>query len=77
MTVVYVDVLLLVNLLVNYFLLLGTCFFTKEAQNRIRFFIAAAVGALFSFTVLLPIISALTSFARLLFMLTSVELRCI
>ncbi len=54
MRVIYIDVLLLVNALINYFLILGTCFFTKETVRRGRFAFAAFLGSLFSLTVLMP-----------------------
>ncbi|MEG2258673.1 MAG: sigma-E processing peptidase SpoIIGA [Oscillospiraceae bacterium] len=54
MKVIYIDVLLLINAILNYFLILGTCFFTKEVKKRKRFAAAAFVGSLFSLCVLLP-----------------------
>lgn len=53
--------LLLVNALVNYFLILGTCFFTKETVNRRRFVLAAFIGSLFALSVLLPRLNLLVS----------------
>ncbi len=61
LTVIYVDVLLLVNALINYFLILGTCFFTKETANRKRFALAAFIGSLFALSILLPRMSILVS----------------
>lgn len=60
-TVVYLDVLLCVNLIVNYFLILSSCFFTKEIRRRGRFALAAAVGALFSLSVVLPSLGIMMS----------------
>lgn len=53
-TVVYIDVLLVVNAVVNYFLLLMTAFFAKERKRRGRIALAAFGGGLFSFAILLP-----------------------
>ncbi|MEA4912396.1 MAG: sigma-E processing peptidase SpoIIGA [Oscillospiraceae bacterium] len=53
-TVVYVDVLLVVNAVVNYFLLLMTAFFARENKKRLRLALAAFAGSLFSLTILLP-----------------------
>ncbi len=60
---IYVDVLLIVNFIVNYFLILGTCFFTKNRVKRLRFVGAAAVGALFSLVALLPAVGFALSLA--------------
>lgn len=52
--VIYIDVLLLVNFIVNYFLILGACFFTKEPVRRGRFALAALLGSALSLVLLLP-----------------------
>lgn len=50
--VIYLDVLLAVNLFVNYFLLLGTsCFFSQKAK-RFRMVLSALTGSLFSVLIL-------------------------
>ena len=53
-TVIYLDVLLLINLLVNYFLLLSVEHFTAFHVRRLRLLAGAAVGSLSSFLILLP-----------------------
>ena len=52
--VVYIDILVIVNFIINYFLILFTAFFTNEVKKRLRFALAAFVGALFSLTLFLP-----------------------
>ncbi len=59
--VVYVDVLVIVNAVVNYFLLLMTAFFAKEPKKRGRLALAAFAGSLFSLTLLLPPLHAAAS----------------
>lgn len=52
--VIYVDVLVAVNLFVNYFLLLGTAKFFSLSVKRYRLILAAALGAVYSLYILLP-----------------------
>lgn len=52
--VVYVDVLVGVNLIVNYFLILATARFLSLPFHRRRLFAAASLGALYSLSILLP-----------------------
>jgi len=47
-TVVYVDILICVNLIVNYFLLLSTGRFCQRKQIRLRLFLASMLGALYA-----------------------------
>ena len=47
MMTVYIDVLFIVNLIINYFLLLITSVFSKAVCNRVRILIAAAFGGLY------------------------------
>ena len=51
---VYVDVLLALNLYINYFLIRGTALLLRRDISAKRMLVAAAVGALFSLTILLP-----------------------
>lgn len=53
-TVIYIDVLLFVNIVVDYFLLRITAFFTGVPKRQGRIALAAFVGSLFSLVVLLP-----------------------
>lgn len=52
---VYVDVLLLINTLVNYFMLLGVKIITRAETKRYRMIIGAAVGGLSSLSVFLDL----------------------
>ncbi len=52
--VVYIDILVIVNFIINYFLISLTAFFTSEVKRRLRFVLASFVGALFSLSLLLP-----------------------
>lgn len=61
--VIYLDVLLCVNLIVNYFLILASRFFTGDVMRRGRFALGALAGSLFSLTVALPPLGALVSAA--------------
>lgn len=56
---VYIDVLIGVNLFVNYFLLLAVARFFCLSVKRIRLIAAAFAGALFSITIFLPELSPL------------------
>ncbi len=53
-TVIYLDVLLSVNLFINYFLLLTTAKFLGIPYRKIRLLIGAFAGAFFSLVILLP-----------------------
>lgn len=52
--VVYIDVLLLSNLFLNYLLLLAASLLTRRKPKRLRLLLAASLGALFSLSVFLP-----------------------
>lgn len=54
MRVIYIDVLLGLNLFINYFLLLSCARFLLLPVNRKRLIIAACVGAIYSLCILLP-----------------------
>lgn len=54
MHTIYIDVLLILNLYVNWLLLRGCAKLTHTKLSTLRCFIAAAVGSLTSLTVLLP-----------------------
>lgn len=54
MTYIYVDVLLLVNLYVNYFLLRATGKMMHRSLKTARCILAAAVGSLYALTIFLP-----------------------
>ena len=64
---IYVDVLVGVNLFINYFLLLATAKFLLLPVKRKRLVLASAVGAMYSLTILLPEINPVLSvFVKLL-----------
>lgn len=52
--IVYVDVLVVLNLLVSYFLLLSTSYALKEKARRLRLFLGALLGGLCSLVAFLP-----------------------
>lgn len=52
--VVYIDVLLSVNLLINYFLLLLTAKLVPTPAKRVRLFLASLLGSVYSFIILAP-----------------------
>ena len=58
---IYVDVLLAVNLFVNYFLLLTVRGFLHLTVSRLRLLLGAAVGAAGSLSILLPTLSPVLS----------------
>ena len=49
--VIYIDVLIVLNIFINYFLLLATTFFLHQKPKRWRLVVSAVVGSLFSFPV--------------------------
>lgn len=51
---IYLDVLIVLNIYVNYFLLRATAKFTHTPLKTIRCIISSAIGSLFSLTILLP-----------------------
>lgn len=65
--VIYIDILLLINIFINYFLLLATSFILHTPAKKIRIILTAFVGSLFSLFILLPPIPlAVMFFARIL-----------
>lgn len=52
--VVYVDVLVVLNIFVNYFLLLETAFISREKASRIRILLASILGGIYSLIIILP-----------------------
>ncbi len=54
---VYVDVLILLNFIVDYFLILSMQLLCHRKPHRQRILLAAAVGSLFSLTLFLPVFS--------------------
>lgn len=60
MTVVYIDSLFLLNLIVNYLLLLATAKLAGEPLHRVRLGLGAALGALYAAAVFFPGMGFLT-----------------
>ncbi len=60
--VIYIDILICINLIVNYFLLLMTSRFIGLPLRRLRLVLGAGVGAIYSFYILLPRINIWLSF---------------
>lgn len=54
MKTVYVDEMFVLNLIINYFILIATAKICALPLTRLRFFAAAALGALYSVLLLLP-----------------------
>lgn len=71
---IYIDVLIGVNLFVNYFLLLCTKKFLSLEAKRKRLIAAALLGALYSLWILLPVTGALISLIVKLMMSVSIVL---
>ena len=61
MPVIYIDVLFVVNLLINYILLRACCAFTNLKQNKYRIMFGAFIGACYSVLIFFPDFSALYS----------------
>lgn len=59
---VYLDILLCLNLFINYFILLAAAKFTKLAPKRRRIVLGAAFGALCSLIILLPPLHSVLNF---------------
>ncbi len=57
--VIYVDVLVILNLIITFFLLLATELFTKEKGKRWRIFLGALAGGIYALQVFLPEMGAL------------------
>lgn len=55
--IIYVDVLVIINIYINYGLLLLTCFFSKYRANRLRLLLSALFGGIYSLIIAIPQIS--------------------
>ena len=64
--IVYVDVLVLINILVNYFMLLAVKLISRNKTSRIRIILAAMVGGASSLLLLLENLGALMALLKLL-----------
>jgi len=71
---IYVDVLVGINLFINYFLLLAVSKLLSLSVKRIRLLAAAMLGAVYSLTILLPEVNLLLSFLIKLVMAATIVL---
>lgn len=71
---VYIDVLMAVNLFINYFLLLAVAQFLSLRFRRIRLFLASLLGAAYSLSILMPEINMAASFGIKLAMSATIVL---
>lgn len=55
--IIYVDVLVIINIYINYGLLLLTCFFCKYRANRLKLLLSALFGGIYSLIIAVPQIS--------------------
>ena len=69
---IYVDVLLGINLFINYFTLIGTSRFLYIKYKRIRIFLASLLGAFYSLYIFLPKMNLAVSILIKLFMVTTI-----
>lgn len=63
--VIYADLLICVNLIVNYFLLLATARFCQRKPHRIRLLLGALLGAVYALVLFVPLPPWLLMFSRL------------
>lgn len=71
---IYIDVLIAVNLLINYFLLLAAANFLSLRFRRRRVFLASLLGAFYSLWILMPEINLWAAFAVKLAMAATIVL---
>lgn len=55
--IIYVDVLVIINIYINYGLLLLTCLWRKYTANRLRLLLSALFGGVYSLIIVIPDIS--------------------
>lgn len=68
---VYIDILLAVNIFINYFLLLATAKFLSIRRIRLRILVGAVLGAVYALVMFLPTLPVLLSFLMKLLMSAS------
>lgn len=71
---IYIDVLMAVNIFVNYFLLLAVARFLKISAGRLRLVAGAVLGAVYSLVILLPPLAPWFSLLVKLFMSATIVL---
>ena len=62
-TVIYIDILFLINFIIDFYLLLATKHLANSSSNKIRIMVGAVIAALSSFMILLPTIPFVIGFA--------------
>ncbi len=62
---VYVDVLVIINIYINYGLLLLTCFFRRMPTERLKILFSALIGGLYSLIILTDISDLMISLSRI------------
>lgn len=68
---VYIDVLIVLNVFVNYFLLLATSFISNEKTNRLRLLLGSVLGGIYSLILIFPSLHIMLSITvKLLFSIT-------
>lgn len=73
MTVIYIDVLFLINLFVNYFLLLAVKLISKSTVGRLRILLGAVIGSVYCCLMFYPSLQIIfSSFFKILFSLIAV-----
>ena len=70
--VIYIDVLICVNLVINYFLILATSKFLYLRLKRLRLILGEVLGAVYSLYILLPDYPVFVSLITRLFMATTI-----
>ena len=70
--VIYIDVLICVNLVINYFLILATSKFLYLKLKRLRLILGEVLGAVYSLYILLPDYSVFVSLIIRLFMAVTI-----
>lgn len=71
--VVYIDVLFIINLIINYFILLAVSQILKRNDKRLRLFVGAALGAVYGSLMFFPELNFLyTALLKLVFSVTIV-----
>lgn len=66
--IIYVDILICINMFINYFMLLATANFLRLPVKRLRFLLGSLLGAFYSLYILLPPTNIFVSFIIKLFM---------
>lgn len=65
-TVIYLDVLVILNLYVSYFLFLGSAKLISEKLKKWRLFCGSILGGIFALIILLPLSTLILTFVKLL-----------